>query len=99
VKSAPDYVVMEVEGPGVLTLSQVYYPGWHASVDSRPAVISTAQALMSVSLSAGQHVIEFKFDPWTVKTGWLVSAVGWGSLFFGCMVGWLRGRSWKRVER
>jgi hypothetical protein len=99
VKSAPDYVVMEVEGPGVLTLSQVYYPGWHASVDSRPAVISTAQALMSVSLSAGQHVIEFKFDPWTVKTGWLVSAVGWGSLFFSCMVGWLRGRSWKRVDR
>ena len=99
VKSAPDYVIVEAEGPGVLTLSQVYYPGWRASVDGRPAVISTAQVLMGVSLGAGQHVIEFMFDPWTVKTGWLVSAVGWVSLFFGCLAGWLRGRSWKRVDR
>jgi hypothetical protein len=99
VKFTPDYVVVEAEGPGVLTLSQVYYPGWRASVDGRPAAISAVEALMGVSLDAGQHVVEFMFDPGTVKVGWLVSAVGWGSLFVGWTVGRLRGRSWKRADR
>ena len=95
----PDRVVVEADGPGVLTLSQVYYPGWRASVDGRPGGISTSDALMTVSLDAGHHLVEFLFDPWTVKVGWLVSAVGWGSLFAGWMVGRLRGRSWKRMDR
>ena len=30
-------------------------------------------------------LVEFTFDPWTVKVGVLVSVVGWVSL----MVGWL----------
>jgi hypothetical protein len=95
----PDRVVVEADGPGVLTLSQVYYPGWRASVDGRPGGISTSDALMTVSLDAGHHLVEFLFDPWTVKVGWLVSAVGWGSLVVGRMVGRLRGRSWKRMDR
>ena len=95
---APDRVVVEVDGPGVLTLSQAYYPGWRATVDGRPAVISAVDSLTSVSLDAGHHAVEFVFDPWTVKAGVSVSAVGWASWLVGWLVSWLRGR-WKRAAR
>jgi uncharacterized membrane protein YfhO len=71
----------------MLTLSQVYYPGWRALVDGRAAAIMVIDStLMGVSLDAGHHVIEFVFDPWTVKVGALVSAIGWISLVVGCLI-------------
>lgn len=83
----PDRLVAEVDGPGVLTLSQVSYPGWRAVVDGRAVPIKTAESvLMGVELDAGPHVIEFAFDPWTVKAGVIVSGVGWGSLLAGWLI-------------
>jgi Bacterial membrane protein YfhO len=76
----PDRVVVEADGPGTLTLSQVYYPGWHASIDGQPAPIQMVESLMQVNLEAGRHVVEFVFAPWTVRTGLLVSGAGWGGL-------------------
>jgi len=105
--NTPDRVVVEVEGPGTLTLSQVYYPGWRATVDKQDKPIQVVDsALMGVSLDAGHHLVEFMFDPWTDKVGVIVSALGWGSL----MVGWLvlrlsppilrqRGQPWNTVDR
>ena len=89
-----DRVVVEADGPGRLTLSQITYPGWRATVDGSPASILSVDGLMTVSLGAGQHVVEFVFDPWTVKVGWLVSAVGW----IGVLAGWLAGRFKRRVR-
>jgi len=98
----PDRVVVEADGPGILTLSQVNYPGWRAMLDGHMATIETVNsALTGVSLNAGHHLVEFTFDPWTVKVGVMVSALGWVSL----MVGWLvlrlssfvlrqKGQSW-----
>jgi hypothetical protein len=84
--NTPERFVVEAEGPGMLILSQVNYPGWRATVDGRAATIETVDsALMGVSLEAGRHVVEFAFDPWTVKVGVMVSALGWASL----VVGWL----------
>jgi hypothetical protein len=84
--NTPDRIVVEADGPGTLTLSQMYYPGWRARVDGRDTPIQVVDsALAGVSLDAGQHVVEFTFDPWTVKVSALVSVVGWVSL----IVGWL----------
>ena len=103
----PDRVVVEAEGPGTLTLSQVYYPGWRATVDGQGKPIQVVDsALMGVSLDAGHHVVEFVFDPWTVKIGVIVSALGWISL----TVGWLalrlsssvlrqKGQAWNPVDK
>jgi hypothetical protein len=90
VVNTPDRIIIEADGPGILTLSQVQYPGWRASVDGRPADISSADVLMSVSLDAGHHIVEFVFDPWTVKVGWRVSAVGWVGVVVGWLAGWLK---------
>ena len=86
----PDRVVVEADGPGRLTLSQSTYPGWRAMVDGRPASILSVDGLMTVSLDAGHHRVEFVFDPWTVKVGWRVSAVGWFGVMVGWLVGWLK---------
>jgi hypothetical protein len=92
----PDRVIVKADGPGALTLSQVYYPGWQATVDGRPVAISVVDSLMSVSLDAGQHAIEFVFDPWTVKVGVMVSVAGWGGLVvIGLVSRWRR----KTVDR
>jgi hypothetical protein len=76
----PDRVVVEADGPGVLTLSQVNYPGWRASVDGRPAPIQAMDSLTEVQLNAGRHTVEFVFAPWTVMAGLVVSGIGWGGL-------------------
>jgi hypothetical protein len=73
----PDHIVVEADGPDTLTLSQVYYPGWRASVDGRAVSIESAGSLMQVSLDAGHHIVEFVFDSWTVKVGVAVSVAGW----------------------
>ena len=87
--NTPDRVVVQADGPGTLTLSQINYPGWRATVDGRAAPIKTVEsALMGVELDAGHHEIEFVFDPWTVKVGVIASGVGWG----GLVAGWLVSR-------
>jgi hypothetical protein len=82
--NTPDHIVVEADGPGTLTLSQVNYPGWRVTVDGRattPDPTGSSSLLgFDVSLDAGHHVIEFVFDPWTVKVGVLVSTVGWSGL-------------------
>ena len=96
----PGRILVEAEGPGVLTLSQVNYPGWRASVDGHAAPIETVDSvLMSVRLDAGRHVIKFVFEPWAVKAGVIVSVVGWGMLVAGWLVARLVGRGWKHATR
>ena len=102
----PDRIVLEADGPGALTLSQVYYPGWYARVDGRAVPIEIVDsALMGVSLEAGPHIAEFTFDPWTVKFGLLVSSVGWSGLLLGALVKALkstqvfRGQRWNHAGK
>lgn len=106
--NTPDRVVVEADGPGTLTLIQINYPGWRATVDGHTVPISVLpsvgtssllfELLLHLKLEEGHHLIEFVFDPWTVKVGVIVSGVGWGSLALGWVVGWLR-RQWKRAAR
>ena len=101
----PDRVVVEADGPGILTLSQVYYPGWRASIDGRLVSIRAMDSLTGVQLSAGRHTVEFVFAPWTVWAGLLVSGIAWGSLLaFGLIrlssfVSSRWGQLWNRVAR
>lgn len=62
--------------PGILVLSEVFYPGWKATVDGVPSDILRAQyALRGVALPAGNHQVDFVFDPVSLKVGAAVSAV------------------------
>ncbi|MDD5085091.1 MAG: hypothetical protein PHE61_03490 [Candidatus Omnitrophica bacterium] len=48
----------------ILFWSDVYYPGWKAFVDGRPAEIYKANYIFkAVALGAGRHSVVFKFKP------------------------------------
>jgi hypothetical protein len=74
-------IVLAVETPasGWLVLSEVYYPGWQATVDGEPAdVLRADYAFRAVTLPPGEHIVEMTFAPWTWQVGLAVSAVTWG---------------------
>jgi uncharacterized membrane protein YfhO len=79
----PDYIAVKatLDQPGVLILSEVWYPGWEARVDGQPSPIYRADGLLrAVALQPGAHTVEFSYEPWTVKAGLTISGLGWVGL-------------------
>ncbi len=57
-----------------LVLSDTYYPGWVAAVDGQPTTVLRGDVLFRVvPVPAGEHNVEFQFEPGSVKLGLLVS--------------------------
>ncbi len=56
--------------PGWLVVSEMFYPGWRASLDGQPVPAHRANvALLAVAVPRGEHLIELRFTaPW-VKAG------------------------------
>lgn len=72
----PDSILLDAEllSPGYLFLSEIFYPGWKASIDGRPARILRGNFLFRViPLPAGRHQVRVHFDPLTIKVGIVVS--------------------------
>jgi hypothetical protein len=71
-------VTVHAAGPGYLVLTDAYYPGWTATVDGQPAPILRACVMFrAVALPPGEHVVEFRFQPWSVSAGLALSALAW----------------------
>jgi Bacterial membrane protein YfhO len=63
---------------GLLVLSDLYYPGWRASVDGHSSpIFATNLAMRGVYLEAGTHTIVFEYKPilFTVGIGVAVAAL------------------------
>lgn len=64
----PNRITVQANGPGLLVLSEVAYPGWQVSVDGQPAEMRTlAGVLRAVLLPAGAHEAVFTYHPWHIK--------------------------------
>jgi hypothetical protein len=76
--------------PGLLILSDVYYPGWKAFINGKETKVYRANYTMrAVFLPQGRHLVEFRYDPLSFKIGALISLtalVGAGAM------GYLRAR-------
>ena len=54
----------DAAAPGFLVLSEVWYPGWRATVNGDPApVLRVDGALRGVPIPAGQATVELRFAP------------------------------------
>ena len=52
---------------GLLTLHDIYYPGWVAEIDGKPASILRADVLFrGVEVPPGAHHVTFRFAPFSL---------------------------------
>lgn len=64
-------------GPALLFLSDSYYPGWRAFVDSVETPIYRANFVFrAVKVPEGAHTVRFLYDPLSWKLGLMVSGIG-----------------------
>ncbi|MGH9418585.1 MAG: YfhO family protein, partial [Thermoanaerobaculia bacterium] len=89
---APGNVSISLAGPApagsALIVSENYYPGWHATVDGKPAPIGRADySLIGVQLPAGGRNIELWFDNSTYERGKIITLLALAAaaalIFFG----------------
>lgn len=62
---------------GIMYTSIPYYKGWKVYVDGEQAeIIKIGNALCGVKLSSGSHTVEFKYFPYGLKLGLIISMIG-----------------------
>jgi hypothetical protein len=87
-------VRVEMDRPGYLVVSDVFYPGWEAWVDGRQTPVLRANwTFRAVRLDPGAHVVEMRFRPRSFFIGLAISGTAWGVVALGAVIGLLRRRS------
>jgi hypothetical protein len=77
-----------------VVLSASYDPGWHATVNGRPApVVMVAPALVGVVVGPGEHTVAFTYDGYGFYTALFVLAV---VVLLAVAVGPAAWRRWRR---
>jgi uncharacterized membrane protein YfhO len=67
----------DAAAPGILVLSDTWYPGWRVTVDGRPAPLLRADyAFRGVALPAGRHQVVFTYVSWPTRIGLVLAALG-----------------------
>ncbi len=78
--------------------SEVYYSkGWNAFIDGKKAeIVKTNYALRGLTIPAGTHKIEFRFEPQSYKTGdtiaFIASLLAYLIVFGGLFMAWKKSR-------
>lgn len=89
----PSYVKYESKSSvnSVAVFSEIYYPGWKGFVDGKEVPVIRANYLLrAMEVPAGNHTIEFRFEPdayyvgnkVTVASSWIVLLVLLGTIGF-----------------
>jgi len=79
-------------GPGLLILSELVHPGWHALVDGNPADIVPANVVLrGVYLRDGEHLVAMIFRPRAVILGAILTGLTLVAWVASCLI-W---RSWR----
>jgi hypothetical protein len=65
-RRTPEFLALDVDAsaPCILTVSEIAYPGWEATIDGAPAPLLTADGVLrAVAVPAGAHSVTFAFRP------------------------------------
>jgi hypothetical protein len=79
VKYTSDRVALEaiLERPGIVILSDVYYPGWSLTIDRQAAPVYRANRMMrGAAVGAGHHSLIYTFRPASFRIGLVFSGLG-----------------------
>lgn len=77
--------------PGLLVVSDAWYPGWKATVDGHPATVHRVDYVFrGVQVGAGSHRVVFTFQPLSWRVGWIISLVALLGLLAALGISWRR---------
>ena len=66
---------------GVLVFSEIYYPGWTATVDGEPVELGRVNYILrAMNIKPGKHQVELAFFPQTVKRTETIAYLAYGLL-------------------
>lgn len=77
---APERVVLavDVSENALLSIALVHYPGWGATLNGEPVDILRAYGVTTaVEIPAGEHNVEFRYQPVSFRVGVALSLVTW----------------------
>lgn len=79
-------ILVHATQPGWLVLSDVWYPGWEATVDGMPTVVERANyAFRAVAVPPGKHAVELRMRPTAYVLGKVLSGVAILGLALYCV--------------
>lgn len=91
----PNQVTYDVNSGkgGVVVFSEVYYPGWTATIDGEPAELGRVNYILrALNVKPGKHEVVLSFFPKSVQVTETIAYVAYGLLIVvaGCMYEWQR---------
>ncbi|WP_321334325.1 YfhO family protein [uncultured Bacteroides sp.] len=85
----PNHLVYKTSSAkdGVVVFSEIYYPGWRATIDGKPAEIARANYILrAMNIPAGQHIVEMKFNPKSLHVTESIAYIGLALLLIGIIL-------------
>ena len=83
---------------GVIVFSEVYYPGWTATVDGEEAEVGRVNYILrAIQVKPGDHKVELTFFPKTVTTTETVAYVAYAVLLLIFLA--IAGMRWKEMKK
>ena len=79
-------VVCETEASGILTVKEYHWTGWRAWRDGESTPLAAERDWLTVPAPAGEHRYTFRYRPWDVPLGAMITGVGMTL----CIFLWLR---------
>lgn len=91
------YDVKSAKG-GVIVFSEIYYPGWKATVDGVEVPVGRVNYILrAISVKPGSHKVELSFFPTTVTATETVAYVSYAILLLLIIA--FAAMRWKRIQR
>jgi hypothetical protein len=99
-RRTPLAVRCRLEGPSLLCLDELFYPGWTAKIDGQTTAIHRANVISrAVVVPAGRHTVTFEYRPKYFYAGLVISLLTWVAALIGITVLTLRRLKHARVEK
>ena len=86
----PNHLTYDVSSAtgGIVVFSEIYYPGWTATIDGKPAEVGRADyVLRALQMPAGSHKVELMFYPKSVDSTETVAYTAYALLFVAICAG------------
>ncbi len=86
----PNHLIYKVNSDkgGVLVFSEIYYPGWTATVDGQEVPVGRVNyVLRAINIKAGKHKVELDFHPKSIQVTNTISFIALGAICLALLLG------------